>query len=157
MNTDEINEFWEKYLLTLPLHERNQTYVEASSFGNSAELADRIAVLVRSGVKTTTSQLLWEQQIQHSRLDEPGDKSIVIDSQGHPVCIIEVEHVFILPFNQVDAEFVFAYGEGDRTMEFWNKNMWGYYQEECKELGKEARQDMPMICQVFKVIYKVIE
>jgi uncharacterized protein YhfF len=117
-------------------------------------LADRIALLVRSGVKTTTSCLLWEHQIRPWRLEEPGEKSIVIDSEGHPVCIIEIEQVFISPFNQVDADFVYAYGEGDRTMEFWNKNMWEYYQEECKELGKEAEQDMPMICQVFKVIYK---
>ncbi len=151
---DEIEQFWENYLLTLPLNERGQTYFEASSWGNSAELADSIAILVRSGIKTTTSSLLWAQQIEQWAIEKPGDKSIVVDSKNHPVCIIEIERIFIQPFNQVDADFVYKYGEGDRTMQFWNKNMWEYYQEECKRLGKVAERDMPMVCQVFKMIYK---
>lgn len=129
---DEIEEFWNSYLLTLPANERRQDYVDASAWGNSAELADRIAMLIHSGVKTTTSSLLWSQQARRWVVEKPGDKSIVLNSNKHPVCIIEIEQVFVRPFNQVDPEFVYNYGEGDRTMGFWNKNMWEYYQDECK-------------------------
>jgi uncharacterized protein YhfF len=150
---NNIKSFWREYLLTLPHSQRNQQYTEASSWGNSPELADRIAELIVSGVKTTTSSLLWSQQKHKWRLEEPGDKSIVLDSHKNPVCVVQIEQVYIKPFDEVDEEFVYNYGEGDRTMNFWNKNMWEYYKEECMELGKKARKDMPMICQVFRVVY----
>jgi uncharacterized protein YhfF len=152
--TNSIQSFWREYQLTLPHSQRNQNYTEASSWGNSPELADRIAELIISGVKTTTASLLWSQQKHKWRLEEPGDKSIVLDSHKNPVCIVQIEQVYIKPFDEVDEEFVYNYGEGDRTMNFWNKNMWEYYAEECIELGKKARKDMPMICQLFRVVYK---
>jgi uncharacterized protein YhfF len=150
----EIDSYWNKYLLTLPEGERNQTYYEADSWGNSDELADQIASLVSAGVKTTTSRLEWEREKSNDPIDKIGDKSIVLDAKQRPVCIVEVTDIFIRPFDQVDAAFIYNYGEGSRDMDFWNKNMWEYYEAECAELGLQASASMPMICQVFKVIYK---
>jgi Uncharacterized protein conserved in bacteria len=127
--TNNIDSFWDEYLSTLPQSQRNQKYTEASCWGNSPELADRIAELINTGVKTTTSGLLWSQQKLRWRLEVPGDKSIVLDSHKSPVCIVEIEQVYIKPFDEVDEEFVYNYGEGDRTMNFWNKNMWEYYED----------------------------
>src|SRR5262245_6590086 len=141
-NLSAVENFWRDYLLTLPENERDQIYTEASSWGNSPELADRIARLITSGIKTTTSSLLWSQQKYQWVLEKPGDKTIVLDSKKNPVCIVEIQEVFVRPFDQVDAEFVYNYGEGDRTMDFWHKNIWEYYQEECQELGKNAEKDM---------------
>jgi uncharacterized protein YhfF len=152
--TEKIKGFWNDYLLTLAASERDQEYFEADSWGNSPELADRIAQLIASGIKTTTSCLLWDQQQKQWTPEKLGDKSIVLDSQNNPVCITETVEIFIRPFNEVEADFVYHYGEGDRSMNFWNKNMWEYYQEECRALGRVAEEDMPMICQVFKLIYK---
>ncbi len=152
--TTEIDTFWNKYLLTLPEGERHQTYHEAESWGNSAELADRIAALILSGVKTTTSSLEWERAQRNDPIEKVGDKSIILDAQQKPVCITEMTDIFITPFAQVDAAFVYNYGEGSRDMDFWNNNMWEYYVAECAELGFTASPSMPMICQVFKVIYK---
>lgn len=150
---EKIEQFWQDYLLMLPESERNQHYFEAASWGNSGALADRIASLIASGVKTTTSSLLWAQQREQWAVEKPGDKSIVLDSGGNPVCITETTEVFVKPFNEVSAEFVYAYGEGDRTMNFWNGDMWEYYEGECNALGLVADEQMPMICQVFKVVY----
>lgn len=152
-SNDTIEAFWQKYLTTLPESDRTQSYFEATAWGNSDELADRIAGLVASGTKTTTSSLLWAQQKHQWVVEQPGDKSIVLDSKGAPVCLIETVQVFIKPFNEVDAEFVYNYGEGDRTMQFWNHNMWDYYVQECAELGRAAEPTMPMICHVFRLIY----
>lgn len=152
--TNEIDSYWNEYLLTLPEGERQQTYYEAESWGNSDELADVIATVIFSGAKTTTSRLEWEREKSNDPIDKIGNKSIVLDAKQRPVCIVELTDVFIKPFNQVDAAFVYNYGEGSRDMDFWNKNMWEYYVEECTEIGLQATPDMPMICQVFKVIYK---
>jgi uncharacterized protein YhfF len=152
--TTEIDNYWNKYLLTLPEAERNQIYYEADSWGNSDELAEQIAIVILSGEKTTTSRLEWEREKSNDPIDKIGDKSIVLNAQQEPVCIVEVTDIFIRPFDQVDAAFVYNYGEGSRDMDFWNKNMWEYYEAECAEIGLQATPDMPMICQVFKVIYK---
>jgi len=122
----EIDTFWNEYLLTLPEGQRHQAYYEAASWGNSDELADRIAPLVLSGVKTTTSRLEWEHEKSNDPVEKIGDKSIVLDAKQKPICIIEVTDIFIRPFDQVDAAFVYQYGEGSRDMDFWNKNMWEY-------------------------------
>jgi len=151
--TDPIEQLWNDYLLTLPEKGRGQKYFEAASWGNSPELADRIARLILAGIKTTTSALLWDQQHKHWPIEQAGDKSIVLDSHNCPVCITETLEVFIKPFNEVGADFVYHYGEGDRTMNFWNENMWEYYAEECQALGRIPAPDMPLICQVFKRIH----
>lgn len=152
--TPEIDQFWNTYLLTLPEGQRDQHYDEASSWGNSDELADEIARLILSGVKTTTSRLEWDREKSQDPLQKIGDKCVVLDAHQMPVCITEVVDVFIIPFNRVDAGFVYHYGEGSRDMDFWYKNMWEYYEAECHESGWQAAPDMPMIGEVFKVIFK---
>lgn len=152
--TAEIDNFWNAYLLTLPEAERNLTYSEAESWGNSDELADTIAAAILSGAKTTTSRLEWERQKSNDPGEKIGDISIVLDGKQRPVCIVQVVDIFLKPFDQVDAAFVYNYGEGSRDMDFWNKNMWDYYVGECAEIGLQATRDMPMICTVFKVIFK---
>jgi uncharacterized protein YhfF len=153
MTNNVVHNFWNDYLSTLPDEQRTQRYSEASSWGNSDELADRIAQLISSGEKTTTSRLEWDREKANDPIPKIGDKSIVLDAQQNPVCVTEVTDVYIIAFNQVDAEFVFRYGEGSRDMNFWNKNMWEYYEAECLELGLQATPDMPMICEVFKVVF----
>jgi uncharacterized protein YhfF len=154
--TNEIDNFWNEYLLTLPEEQRGQRYFEAASWGNSDELADRIARLILAGVKTTTSRLEWEREKMKDPIQKIGDKCVVLDAQQKPVCITEVKEVFIIPFNRVDAGFVYHYGEGSRDMDFWNNNMWAYYEAICLELGLRAALDMPIICEVFKVIFKPV-
>src|ERR1700741_4925216 len=109
---EKVDQFWQAYLLKLPENERNQDYFEAASWGNSEELADRISSLIAAGVKTTTSSLLWAQQRANWMVEKPGDKSIILYSQGNPVCITETVDVFVKPFNEVSPDFVYNYGEG---------------------------------------------
>jgi LacI family transcriptional regulator, fructose operon transcriptional repressor len=65
------------YELTTHLIENGYRKI-AGLFGNASttapELADHIAELIASGVKTTTSSLLWSQQKHKWRLEEPGTK-----------------------------------------------------------------------------------
>src|SRR6185503_8820702 len=111
-SSEKIDTFWNDYLLTLPENERNQNYFEAASWGNSGELADQISSLIVAGVKTTTSALLWAQQQENWIVEKPGDKCIVLDSRGIPVCITKATEIFVKAFNEVSPDFVYNYGEG---------------------------------------------
>ena len=52
-------------------------------------------------------------------LMKPGDLSIVTLGGDQPACIIETTEVRIVPFDEVDEQFAYEGGEGDRTLESW--------------------------------------
>lgn len=148
-----LEAYWSTYLRSLPEQDRNKTYYEALSFGTTPQEADKILVLVLQGTKTATSMSLWELELQGKTLWNVGDEHIVLDGAGNPRCIIQTTELRITPFQDVDAQFAYGYGEGDQTLTWWRKEMWTYYVEDCQRLGKQAREDMPLICERFKVVY----
>jgi len=148
-----LEAFWSAYLHSLPEQDRNITYYEAFSFGNTPQAADTILAFVLQGRKTATSMLLWELEHKGKTPWHVGDQHIVLDGASNPRCIIQTTKLRILPFQDVDAQFAYDYGEGDQTLAWWRKEMWAYYLEECKQLGKQAHEDMPLICERFKLVY----
>lgn len=48
-----------------------------------------------------------------------------MDGAGEPRCVIEVTGVDIKPFNAVDEQCAFDYGEGDRTLADWLGSTFG--------------------------------
>jgi len=148
------DEFLALYLKSLPPAEsREKQYYEAFRFGNNARMANRCADLVVRRIKTATSSLLWEYEATGKPLAQVGDLSIATNWNREPVCIIETIEVRILPFKEVDEGFVYDYGEGDRSINWWNKNMWEYYSEECRSLGRAPTSEMPVVCERFRVIF----
>lgn len=146
--------FWASYLQSLPQAASDKKhYYEAFHFGNDERLANVCANLVMSGIKTATSSLLWEHEATGKPLPQVGDLSIVTDWNSEPVCIIETIELRIVPFNEVDERFVYHYGEGDRSMNWWHKNMWDYYSVECASLGRAPASDMPVVCERFQVVF----
>ena len=68
--------------------------------------------------------------------------------------MIEVTEADARPFREIDERFAFDYGEGDRSLKWWRENMWDYYSEVCRKIGREPSQDMPLACQRFRLLYK---
>jgi len=69
--------------------------------------------------------------------------SLIVDGNGEPLCIIELTEVEIKPFNAVDEQFAFEYGEGDRTLAFWLSDNWDFHSRWCIEIGREPSETMP--------------
>ncbi len=126
---------------------------EAWGFGDGTEMADELGALVAAGIKTATASLMWEYESEGNPLPKPGDLSIILDGSGSPLCLIETVAVEVRPFNQVDAQFAYDEGEGDRTPEFWRDAHWRFFTRTCREIGREPVQDMPVVCERFKLIY----
>ena len=150
-----IDNFWSRYLQTLPETERGKRYYESFSFGNTPKSADSLARLVLDGAKAATSMLLWELEAQQKPLWHVGDASIVLDGNRIAVGVIETTEIRVQPFNSVDSQFAYDYGEGERTLAWWQVAMWEYYGEVCQNLGKQVAQDMPLICERFKLIFPI--
>lgn len=154
MKNYQIEQYWQAYLATLPNPTSSVGTYDAGQFGDRPDLADELGNLVLKGVKTATCSALWEWEAEGSELPEVGSKSIVLDGHGNPLCIIETIEVVIRAFNQVDAEFAYAEGENDRSLESWREEHWQYFWRVLPQIAKQPSLEMLLVCERFRVVYK---
>lgn len=146
--------FWQNYLSTLSDDDqRNSLTYVVEQFADTPEAATKVGKLVRDGVKTTTSSLVWGLEHIGEPLPQVGKIELIVDGQGEPLCIIELIDVEIKPFNAVDEQFAFDYGEGDRSLAFWLRDNWDFLSCWCIEIGREPSETMPLAFQRFRVLY----
>lgn len=148
-----IAAFWQAFLAQCPDIGAEGRFLEHFSFGTNAASADETARLVVAGTKTATSSVLWEYEGTDRRMPRVGDLSIVTDGDGRPVCVIETTEIAIVPFRDVDARLAWEYGEGERTLEWWQTAIWESYAHICAPLGRQPSQEMPLLCERFRVVY----
>jgi uncharacterized protein YhfF len=148
-----IRRFWRSYLDTLPEDSHRPPLPEAWSFGDTPALADELAELVLSGTKTATSSALWEYEADGESLPAEGALSIVLDGRGEPRCVLETVEVRIRPFQQVDADFAFQEGEGDRSLSYWREAHHRFFGRTLPRIGRAFREDMPLVCERFRVVH----
>jgi uncharacterized protein YhfF len=155
MNNYRIEAFWQSYLDTLPADSpvRDDQYI-AEGFGDSSQMADELGALIVSGTKAATCSALWEWEAEGSSLPQAGQKSIVLDGNDDPLCIIETTEVEVRPYNEVDARFAYEEGEGDRSLEYWREAHWRFFSRTLPNIGKKPTPDMPLVCERFRVIYE---
>lgn len=65
--------------------------------------------------------------------------------------MIRTTRVEIVPFDQVTAEHAAAEGEG-RSLDFWRRVHWPYYQRELEGTRYSPTKDMPIVCEYFEVV-----
>ncbi len=128
-------------------------YAEAFSFG-AGELADRPLALVLAGTKTATAMPRWEREARGQPLWQVGDESIALDGSGVPRCVIATTALLVMPFDAIDAGFARDYGEGDRTLAWFQSAAWDSYSGVVAGLGRTPTRDMPMICERFRIVYR---
>ncbi|MFY9226655.1 MAG: ASCH domain-containing protein [Blastocatellia bacterium] len=123
-------------------------------FGNSEKMSKQLCELVLTGKKTATASLQWVYENKPEDLPIQNGYSIITDFQGKPKCIIQTINIDIVAFNKVSEEFASKEGEGDLSLKYWRDVHWAYFSKECQEIGRQPRQDMPIICEEFKLVYK---
>ncbi len=154
MNTQtDIETFWHTYRASLPPGAAIPTVYTAWGFGHTPEDADALGDLVRRGVKTATCSLIWSYEAEGEPLPQVGDLSIILDGTGAPLCIIETTELQVKAYQDVDAQFAYDEGEGDRSLAYWRDVHWRYFAEECATIGCEVSIDMPLLCERFHVVF----
>ncbi len=158
----DAQSFWQAYLNTFddprdPMRHNPQPPPEAWGFGDSPQMADDLGALVASGVKRATCGALWEYEFENEPLPQVGDLSIVLDGAKRPLCIIKITEVTIRPFNEVDAQFAYDEGEGDRTLEDWRRGHERFFTRSLADINREFGETMPLVCERFRVVYPTEE
>lgn len=122
-------------------------------FGDGPDLADELCELVLDGTKTATAALVWEAEADPDTAPFPGGYSVVTDFAGAPRCIIRTTEIRVVEFDEVDANFAFDEGEGDRSLDYWRQVHWDYFAKRCVELGNVPDLKMPVICERFELLF----
>jgi uncharacterized protein YhfF len=90
-----------------------------AEFAFPGELRDRLVEAILDGRKTSTSSLLLEYELESEPLPEPGERSVVVDSAGRAVAVIETTAVEVVAAAAIDLAFARDEGEGFETVAAW--------------------------------------
>ncbi len=116
--------------------------------------ANECAELVLNDVKRATASCLYSYELEQEPLPEVGDISVVTDWSGIEKCIIKVEKVEIIPYNEITEEFARTEGEGDKSLKYWREVHWEFYSRELAGSRYEPEENMLIVCEYFQVIFR---
>lgn len=155
MTEEKVKAYWQKFLSILPPDSpyRTKTYI-AESWGDSPALADELGNLIYRDIKTATCSALWEWEAENKPVPQQGQITIVLDGHGTPLCIVETTEVTVRHYHEVDSDFAQAEGEGDFSLEYWRQAHRNYFSRTLPKIGRDFSEEMPLVCERFKVVYK---
>lgn len=96
-------------------------------FAFPGELRDRLVAAILAGRKTTTSGLFLELEVDGEEPARPGERRVVVDSDGRPVAVIETTEIRVLPLAEVDLQHALDEGEGFEDVEQWRRDHEDYW------------------------------
>ena len=150
---DNVQAFWKSFLEGQPGDPPPETY-SAWSFGNTPEMADSLGDLALKGIKSATTSLAWiYEKFPDEKMPVVGEYSIILDSAKQPLCIVKTSSVTTRKFSEIDEEYARTEGEGDGSLKYWKDVHWRYFLGECKLVEREPHEDMPVVCEIFEVVY----
>jgi uncharacterized protein YhfF len=107
-----------------------------AEFAFPGPLRDRLVGLILAGVKTTSTGLLVEYELDGDAIASPGDCQAVVDSNGRPVAVIEIVDARVSRLADVDLRHALDEGEGDADVASWragHERFWRSYLPELRE------------------------
>lgn len=123
---------------------------EAWAFG---EAPDKLASLVKDGIKTATCSAYDLYRAENEDLPEVGSYSVILDSNEEAVCIIQTTKVYVTEFDQVPEEHAFREGEGDRSLEYWRKVHEDFLKRELASIHQCFDKSTKVVCEEFELVY----
>lgn len=127
--------------------------VTAYAFGDSAEMADELGLLVLHGPKRATAGLLASFEADEEPLPEVGDRCLVLGGDGRPLAVVRTSDVRVGPLSSVDDSFAWDEGEGDRTRSWWLNAHTRFFTRECAARGWEFTDDIPVVFERFELVW----
>lgn len=126
--------------------------VRVDGYGDSPELSSSLLALIREGRKRAGTSLLWALEAENESVPQTGDIEIVVDHRYEPALITRITAAHVIPYSDVTAEYAAIEGEGDGSLEYWREAHWAFFSRECKRLGREPSENMPVVCCVLEVV-----
>lgn len=146
-----VADFWSAYCRASKLSE--STPYQAWYFGDGAQLAHTLVELVLHGPKRATTGLGLVCDALPQTAAVPDGYSVVTEFDGTPRAVIRTSVLERRKFRDVDADFAWDEGEGNRTLEDWKQGHWQYFTRECESLGQPMSDDAEVCLERFELLY----
>jgi uncharacterized protein YhfF len=153
IDTEQVAQFWQRFLATGIPHISTNLPDLIEPFGDSVELADELLELVINGVKRATASALIDYQGDGDHPPRAGEVSIATDGAGRARAVLRTEQVRIGPLSSVDDSFAWDEGEGDRTRAAWLTEHERFFRRYLTTIGNSFDADMPTVFERFEVLY----
>lgn len=118
---------------------------------DNARDANKQLRLVISGKKRAISYSLIGLQHRNERLPKIGDFTVLTDWKGKAKCIVRTVAVRLKPYYAIRESY--SKLEGNISLEKWKKWFWAHSTKEFAEIGREPRESMIVVCQIFEKVY----
>ncbi|MHA2938198.1 ASCH domain-containing protein [Vibrio sp. RC27] len=152
---DKSQVYLDAYLGSLPLEDaKKYTSFSSDYFCADEYNANVCADLILRGEKRASCSMEYWYSHEGELMPEVGHLQVVTDWNGKPICIIELTSVTKSKYCDITAEFAAEEGEGDKSLAWWREAHWEFFSLECAELGIEPTEDMLLVLEHFKVVYK---
>jgi len=117
----------------------------------SLDLSDQPR-LIGAHKKRGTAHLTLDFEINGIPRRKIGDYWIILDYDNAPLFLVRVTDVEVTPFKDVPASWAAVEGEGDSSLAWWQDAHREYYTRQCKLLGVDWREDLPVVCETWTVV-----
>ena len=148
----ELDEYWERFLKETG-RDSEERCAGDLNFEAKGFVGDELVSLVVSGKKTAFFSSYATFAIDGEPLPVSGELYIVVDRADNPRCVIELQSVEVIPFNEITWEMAKQEGE-DENMTDWRNKEQEYLEEEGAVLGFSFTPDIKLVFQTFRVVYK---
>ncbi|WP_434588202.1 ASCH domain-containing protein [Streptomyces sp. A5-4] len=130
-------------------------------FAYPGPLRDRLVAATLSGEKVSTTGLLVEYEAEKEELPPVGERSVVVDSDGRHVAVIELTEVRVLALGDVNLQHALDEGEGYTSVADWRAGHEAFWHgEEMREaLGDpefEVDDSTMVVAERFRVVERLI-
>jgi uncharacterized protein YhfF len=82
-------------------------------------------------------------------MPQTGDLGIVLDGDGDPRCVVRTTLVETRRFGDVDEEYAWVEGEGDRSLDFWRRAHIAFFVGE----GTVVDDDTQVVLERFELLW----
>jgi uncharacterized protein YhfF len=147
---DEIQAFWLDYQKACSVQVEG---FSATACGHARAVADELAALVAEGHKRAHATLERDFEADGDDLPRPGEHVVVLDGRGTPRAIVRLTHVERRYFNDIDEEFAFECGEGDRTLAWWLVAYRQEFAERAEAQGFQVGERAVLILEHFELVW----
>lgn len=146
------DEYWEKFVKETNRSEDDKCAGDIC-FDSDPIRSDQLMALVLTNKKTAFFTSWSTYAIDGEPLPVTGELYVLVDRSDTPRCIIELESVNVIPFNEVTWEMAQKEGE-DQNLSDWKTRQQENLEYEGSILGFNFSPDIKLVFQTFRVIYR---
>ena len=148
----KTDEYWKEFLKETGRDPEERwsgdLFFEAKGF-----VGDELVSLVLGGKKTAFFSSYSTFEIDMEPLPISGELYLVLDREENPRCVIEIDDVNIIPFNEVTWGMAQKEGQ-DENLEEWRQRQKENIEDEGAILGFTFSPGIKLVFQVFHVVYR---